>query len=85
MKYRAKLSSPSQSCAQKSVPHRQTDKVGRLLYKSFFFQDEYGNILGGKKASIQFAYNLRRQLDGGPDPNVDIADAQKEVEKFYWG
>jgi hypothetical protein len=28
---------------------------------------------------------LRQQLDGGPDPNVDIADAQKEVEKFYWG
>ena len=31
-------------------------------------QDEYGNILGGKKASIQFAYNLRKQLSGEAVP-----------------
>ncbi len=49
-----------------------------------FLQDENGVVLGGKKAAIQFAYNLRKQQDGGMDAQIDpnVNDNQKLVPHY---
>ncbi len=49
-----------------------------------FLQDENGVVLGGKKAAIQFAYNLRKQQDGGMDAQIDPnVNAKQQLVPHY--
>jgi len=49
----------------------------RLL--DYDIKDEFGNVLGGKKASIQFAYNMMQKAEG--KPTMETGNAEKPAAK----
>ena len=59
------------------------------LNKIFPVRDENGNILGGKRASIQFAYNMRNKIENNESPDevenvkvVEKKELREEVKEF---
>jgi len=53
-----------------SIEYAHEKKIGKLRVPTPII-DENGVVLGGKKASIQFAYNMRQQLEQDQAPSKD--------------